>query len=217
LKQLDPSHHLINVGLALKEFSREAGPLLPNFNTLPTPYLPKPISLNRIMAIPTAVVAVSLILVLAMTIKSAGESIELAQNQLYTNNFIIEKKQAQKKQLTEEIAAAEQQMANFEASRKNFISILNNFNVNGERINKDLKAILDNQIDEFVIDSVSHSGSNLAVNGWAVSEQEVLQYVRKISTTGRFGEITINHLQRVINTEEGVEFMQYALNIELKG
>jgi type IV pilus assembly protein PilM len=222
LKQLDPSHHLVNVGLALKEFSREAGPLLPNFNTLPTPYLPKPISLNRIMAIPAAVTAVSLILLLAMTIQNAGESIESAQNQLSTNNFIIDKKQAQKKQMMEEIAVAEQQLAKYEKNREKFIAVLNSFNTHGEKINKDLKAILDNQIDEFVINTIAHSGSHLTVNGCADSEQEVLEYVRKIYSTGRFSEITITNLLRSEGEEEEAEeeeedTMLYSLNIRLKG
>jgi len=218
LKQLDPSHHLVNVGLALKEFPREAGPLLPNFNTLPTPYLPKPISLNRIMAIPTAVVAASLIILLAMMIQNAGASIESAQVQLTSNNFIIEKKQAQKNQMIEDVAAAEQKLINFESARSNFISILNRFNANGEKINKDLKAILDNQIDEFVINSISHSGSHLTVNGWADSEQEVLEYVRKIYGTGRFSEITISNLSRNAGEDdEDEDIMRYSLNIRLKG
>ncbi len=216
LKQLDPSHHLVNVGLALKEFSREAGPLLPNFNTLPAPYLPKPISLNRIMAIPAAVSAISLIILLTVTIQNAGGSIESAQNQLASNNFIIEKKQAQKNKLTEEIAAAEQKLVSFEAARENFTSILNKFNANGQKINKDLKAILDNQIDEFVINAISHSGTHLTVNGWADSEQEVLEYVRKIYGTGRFNEITISNLSRNTGAEDEA-IMQYLLNIKLKG
>ena len=59
LKQLDPSPYLVNVGLALKELTGEAGPLLPNFNTLPEPYQPKPVSLTRILAVPAAGLAIA--------------------------------------------------------------------------------------------------------------------------------------------------------------
>ncbi len=205
LKQLDPSHHLVNVGLALKEMAREAGPLLPNFNTLPSPYLPKPISLNRIMAIPAAIVAVSLIALLGTTIQDAAASIESANFQLSSNNFLIQKKQDQKKELTQEIAAAEQQLASYEATKVNFIAALNTINTNGDNINDDIEAVVDNQIDEFEINSISHSGDQLSVDGWAESEEEVMEFVRKLDATGRFSEITISSLSRGTESEESEE------------
>ncbi len=225
MKQLDPSHHMVNVGLALKEYSREAGPLLTNINTLPSPYLPKPISLNRIMAIPAAVAAVGLIVLLGTTIQNASVSIEAAQNQVDSNNLIIQKKQGQKNHLIDEIAVAEQKLASLDATHKNFIAALGTFAKNGDKINKDLSAIVDNQIEDFVLLGISHSGSNLVVQGWAESEQEVMEYVRKIDATGRFSEITISNLSRDetdgededsggINEDEST--MLYALNIRLQ-
>jgi len=196
LKQLDPSHHLVNVGLALKEMGREAGPLLPNFNTLPSPYLPKQISLNRILAIPAAVVAVSLIAVLVITIQDAAANIESVNYQLNSNNILVHKKQEQKKELTQEIATAEQQLASYEAAKVDFMAALNTINTNGDNINKDIEAVVDNQIDGFEINSIEHSNNYLNVSGWAESEEEVLEYARKLDATGRFSEITISSLSR---------------------
>lgn len=215
LKQLDPSHHLVNVGLALKEFTREAGPLLPNFNTLPTPYLPQPISLNRIMAIPAAAVAVGLIILLAMTTQDSAANIELAHTQLDSTTALLQKKQAQKKDLSQSIAAAEQKLASTEATRTSFTDALNSFNVNGEYLNDDLLATVDNQIDDFVLNNIVHSGDYLAINGWAQSEQEVLEYARKLYTTGRFQEITISSLSRE-TSDNTTDTMRYSLNINLR-
>jgi len=215
LKQLDPSHHLVNVGLALKEFTREAGPLLPNFNTLPAPYLPPPISLNRIMAIPAAAVAVGLIILLTMMIQDSAASIELAHTQLDSTTALLQKKQAQKKDLAQNIAAAEQKLAGTEATRTGFTNALNSFNANGEKLNGDLLATVDNQIDDFVLNSIAHSGAYLSVNGRAESEQEVLEYARKLYTTGRFDEITISSLYRE-SSDNTTDTMRYSLNIRLR-
>lgn len=236
LKQLDPSHHLMNVGLALKVMTREAGPLLPNFNTLPSPYLPKPISMNRILAIPAAVVAVSLIALLVLTIQGAAAAIESANFQLNSNNTLVQKKQEQKKELTEEIAAAEQKLASYESGRVSFITALNTINTNGDNINDDIEAVVDNQIDEFEINNIDHSNNHLTVSGWAESEEEVLEYARKLYSTGRFSEITITNLSRGLESEESEEEedegggeeesgseeddntkMQYSLGIKLGG
>lgn len=224
LKQLDPSHHLVNVGLALKKSTGEAGPLLPNFNTLPAPYLPKPISLNRIMAVPAAAAAVSLIILLGMTIQDAGASIESALNQLDTNNFLIQKKQAQKNQLTQDSAAAEQKLAAIKAAHMNFTAALNTFNTKGDRVNNDLEAAVDNQVDDFEVYSISHTGTHMIINGWAESEQEVMEYVRKLDATDRFREITISSLSRQAVEDEGDsgdegdedDIMLYSLDIQLK-
>jgi type IV pilus assembly protein PilM len=202
LKQLDPSHHLANVGLALKVMTREAGPMLPNFNTLPSPYLPKPISLNRIMAIPVGIVAISLVVLLGTTIQDAAAGIESVNEQLTTNNFLIEKKQEQQKQLNQEIAAAEQQLASYEATKAQFMAAQNTIDANGDKINNDIEAIVDNQIDEFEINTISHAGNYLAVTGRAESEVEVMEYVRKLDDTGRFSEITISNLSRETSEEE---------------
>ena len=94
--------------------------------------------------------------------------------------------------------------------------------------NDDIKAIVDNQIDEFTIRNISHAGTSLSVNGWAESEEEVMQYARKLDATGRFSEITISSLSRT-EASEGEEeeeeeeeseedtddIMMYAINIRL--
>ena len=219
-KQLDPSHHLVNVGLALKEIIREAGPLLPNFNTLPEPYQPKPISVNRILAIPASAVAVGLIVVLAMTIQNAAASIDTVQTQLNSSNFLLEKKQAQKKELGESVAALEQRIAGAETARKNFIAALETFNKNGDRMDNDLQATVDSVINDLDLGIINHSGTQVSLSGNAVTEQEVLKYVRKLDATGRFSEITIGNLNRVEGSgEEGASdnsSMTFTLSIKLK-
>jgi type IV pilus assembly protein PilM len=219
-KQLDPSHHLVNVGLALKEITREAGPLLPNFNTLPVPYQPKPISMHKILAIPASAAAVGLIVVLAMTIQSAAANIETIQNQLSSNEFLLEKKQAQKKELSQSIAALEQKIADTEAARRNFTLALESFNAKGDRIDNDLQATVDNVINDLALGNISHTGSQVSLTGQADSEQEVLKYVRKLQATDRFSEITISSLTRVeTSTAEGAtdnNSMIFSLSIKLK-
>jgi outer membrane protein assembly factor BamA len=59
----------------------------------------------------------------------------------------------------------------------------------------------------------------VSLSGNAVSEQEVLKYVRKLDATGRFSEITISNLNRVATEEEGASdngSMTFSLNIKLK-
>jgi len=216
MKQLDPSHHLINVGLALKELTKEAGPLRPNFNTLPIPYQPKQISMNKLMAIPATAAAVGLIVLLAMTVRDASASIEMVQNDLQMTNFLLEKKQAQKNKLLKEITAAEGKLSTIEEQRVDFTTALTIVNDDGDRINGDMVAAVDNRVDDFYVNSISHSGTQLSINGAAESEQEVMVYVRELYKTDRFAEITISNLSRSVASDNSTEIMSYALAVRLK-
>jgi type IV pilus assembly protein PilM len=191
LKQLDPSHYLVNVGLALKEAGREASPSLPNFNTLPVPYQPKQVPLNWLLAVPAAGAAIGIVVMLVMTVQNAAADIEAVQNQLNTTQFMLEKKQADKKELLQAITEKEQQIAGTEAAYGVYTNALKIMNRTGDLIDTDLKAAVDNIVDNFHLEAIAHSGSEINITGSADSEQEVLEYVRKLDATGRFSEITI--------------------------
>jgi type IV pilus assembly protein PilM len=216
LKQLDPSHHLVNVGLALKELVKEAGPLLPNFNTLPLPYQPKQIPRDRLMAVPAAAVAVGLVVLLVFTVQNAAAKIENDQYTLESTNQRLEQRQSQKKELKESIAAMEKTVSGLEASRNKFIAALDSMNNKGELMNGDLNATVDNVVTDLELYSISHTGDQLALNGQALTEQEVMNYVRKLQDTERFSEITISNLSRIVASDNGTDFMNYSLAIKLK-
>jgi type IV pilus assembly protein PilM len=217
LKHLDPSHHLVNVGLALKEITREAGPLLPNFNTLPAHYLPKQLSLNRIMAVPMTAAAGGLIILLAMTVQNASANIETARVQLESTNLVLEKRQAERKELTGTVTTMQAQLAAIEAERQGFSVILENLTGNGDLMNNDLNATVDNVITDLGLDNIGHNGEGVSLKGSAASEQEVMEYVRKLTDTGRFNEITIANITRVgAASENETERMDFALTLDVK-
>ncbi len=216
LKQLDPSHHLVNVGLALKELDKEAGPLLPNINILPLPYQPKQIPRGRLMAVPAAAMAVGLVVLLVLTVQNAAAKIEKDQNTLELTTLQLEQKQAQKKVLNESIAVMEQQLSGIETARDNFIAALESMNTKGELMNGDLNATVDNVVADLKLTGINYSGDLLLLTGQASTENEVMQYVRKLQDTGRFSEVTITGLVRVVDEETTTEYMKYSLALRLK-
>jgi type IV pilus assembly protein PilM len=216
LKQLDPSHHLANVGLALKELVKEAGPSLPNFNTLPLPYLPKQIPRGRLIAVPAAVAAVGIVILLVFIVQNAAAKLEKDQVTLESTRMRLEQKQAQKKELKESIAVMEKQVSDLEASRNAFIAALDTLNHQGELMNGDLNATVDNVVTDLELYSIDHVTDQLLLTGQALTEQEVMQYVRKLQDTGRFSEVTISSLVRMTESENATESMSYSLALKLK-
>jgi Tfp pilus assembly PilM family ATPase/Tfp pilus assembly protein PilN len=215
VKQLDPSHHLTNIGLALKEVSKGSGPLVPNFNTLPTPYQPKQIPRERLMALPAAAAAVGLIALLVITVQSTAADIDWAKSQLESTQFVLEKKQAQKKETTTSIAQLESQLASTKAMRSKYVAALETMSTMGNSMNNDLSAVVDNMVTDLEVNSIGHSGERVDLSGKADSEQEIFKYVRILQDTGRFEEITISNITRDGASENAT--MRYTLALRLEG
>jgi type IV pilus assembly protein PilM len=214
-KHLDPSHYLVNVGLALKESIKEARPLLPNFNTLPEPYQPKHVSIGRLLAMPAACIAIAIVIMLAMTVQNAAAEINTAQNQLDNTKFILEKKQNDKKTLVQSIADTQQQISNTEQAYQVYANALKSLNRTGNLMNTDIKTTVDDVVYGLSLGTLSHNGSQITINGKADSEQQVLQYVRNLDASDRFSEITINSIR--LNENEDETYVEYSLTCVLKG
>jgi type IV pilus assembly protein PilM len=217
LKQLDPSHHLVNVGLTLKEMVKEAGSFSPNINVLPIPYQPKQISINRLMAVPATAIAIGLLILLGMNVREAAANLESVHNELSANQAALDKRTAQKKDLTNKIAAAESNLAGIDASMKSYTAALKSITGTGKKMNEDLNTTLENIVSDMDFENLTMTGDSITLGGKAVSEQEVFEYVRKLSNTGRYKEITIANLTiDETLTEDELPKFSYTLNMKLK-
>ena len=216
VKQLDPSHHLTNVGLALKEMPGDAGPSLANINALPAPYQPKPISRTRILAVPAAAAAAGLVVLLVIMVQGAAAKIEQDQATLDSTRLLLEQKQAQKIELMGDIEATQASLAEIEVLHDTFITALDSLTDQGLLMNGDLNATVNNVVTNLELHRISHEGDQLMLTGEAVTEAEVLQYVRSLQLTGRFAEITISNLTRnTPSSENESEYMSYSLALRL--
>jgi type IV pilus assembly protein PilM len=216
VKQLDPTHHLTNVGLALKEMPSEAGPSLSNFNTLPAPYLPKQIPRGRLLAVPAAVAAVGVIALLVIMVQNAAAKIDQEQLTLDSTRLLLEQKQAQKVELRANIEILEESVAQIGNLRDSLVVALDSLTDKGLLINGDLNATVNNVVTGLELFRIVHEGDQLMLSGEAATEAEVMQYVRNLQLTSRFSEITIANIARNTPSDnETTEYMSYSLALKL--
>jgi type IV pilus assembly protein PilM len=221
LKYLEPAPYMVNAGLALKEMPKISRPLLPDFNTLPIPYLPKHISVNKLMAIPAAACAAGVLILLAISVQGAAANISNLQNQLDTAKFLIAKGQAQKLAITEKISALEQNKAGAESEYDTYSAALRKLTTTGNIMNTDLNAAVDNIQTGLRVTSLSLNDSQIAISGSADNEEEIFRFVRDLTSTGRFEEITIGSIETTIEEAENDEELatiscDYSLSCRLK-
>ena len=175
---------------------------------------PKQISMNRLMAVPVAAIAIGLIVVLGITIQGAAANISDLQSQLETTSHIVEKRQALKNELTGSIEELKNQLAGIEASQDSYIIAYDSIAESGDSLNNDLVAAVDNMVEDLALSGISHT-SGLNITGYALSEEEILTYVRNLDASGRFAEITITNLNRP-ETENETPRMNFNLALRLK-
>ena len=205
LKQLDASHYLVNVGLALKELPGEAAKLSPNFNVLPAPYQPKQVSMNQVLAVPATAIAIAIMVIMVMTVQNTAADIDSLSTQAVSNNFTLEKNQAQKKVFINSISELQATINAADSQYSIYTNAYILINRTGDLMNTDLRTTVANVVDDLFLKSLIHSSGQISIDGTAATEQEVLEYVRKLLATGRFDEITIANITREESSEEGGE------------
>lgn len=215
LKQLDASHYLVNVGLTLKEMPKEARPLLPNINVLPAPYQPKKVSMNQVLAVPAIALAIALVVMMIMTVQDTAAKITSLNNQVMTNNSTIEKNITQKKILMRSISDLQATIAVIDYQYSMYANAYVKMNKTGDLMNTDLYTTVDKVENELELDTLTHSGSQIAIEGYAVSEKPILDYVNKLLSTDRFDEITIVNITRnVIDAAGSGEIITYLFSLK---
>ncbi len=196
-KNFDLNHYLVNVGLTLKELEKEAGPLIANLNTLPVPYRTKPISVTRVLAVPSAAAVLILIVGGVLVIQTTSSNIAATQDQLTNTTHILEQKQAMKKELNAEIAEIENKIATAETKHGTISEALNILDDTGDVTNGDLLVTTASLLSSINLTSVTHSTAQLTISGKAPNEDDILAYARALDNSGRFTEITVASIRRV--------------------
>jgi len=214
-KQLDPSHYLVNVGLTLKELPRESGSLLANINTLPGDYLPKPMSRDRLLAIPAAVAAIGVVVAFIFIIQNTAGNIKATNEEIDANNFIITKKQAEKQKILENIDVLEEQIADLEIINDSFTIAYETISLSSDVVNDDINAVVDNVISGIELGSIAHGGNALHIVGSSPTEKEILEYARNLDETNRFDEVVVTAIKENSNSE--AQEQKYNLTLKLKG
>jgi len=203
---LDPSHYMANIGLVLKKLSseKEAGPLVANLNVLPVAYQPEPISLIRVIALPSVAIAIGLLALLLLRVQSASADITSMGGRLDITNQLLQQRLLQRQELMENIAELEKKIAEAEASRDNFTLALESLEKQNNGVNGNLEIAVNSLPSTISLGSISQADSILTINGRSPSEEEVLSYLRNLDASGRFSEITLTSIKRIEG--EGMDF-----------
>ena len=203
---LDPNRYMVNIGLALKELppEKETEFSVANLNALPTPYQPKPLSLIKVFALPSATMTLGLLVLMAILTQGASADIASMRGQLDATNQLLQQKLSQRQEVVGNIAELEKKIAEAGASCDNITTALDSLERQIIGINGDLGETISSLPSTLSLTSISHASSTMTLNGRSPSEAEILSYLRNLDASGRFSEITFTSVRRIEG--EGVDF-----------
>ena len=186
------------MGLVLKKTAptNGSGLLANELNVLPAIYQPEPISLTRILVVPSAVVAVSLLLFLALMIQNTTADTAEMRSQLDTTNQLLQQKMAQKQKYTDAIAGFQQKINSAEASGGNFALAVSKLETQSEAVNGNLETTVNRLPETVSLSGISQTQNSLTLRGQAQSEEDILSYLRELEASERFSSIIITSLTR---------------------
>jgi type IV pilus assembly protein PilM len=198
-EQLDPSHYMVNIGLALKELwpERKAEASVVNLNALPTPYQPKPVSWVKVIAIPIIIAVVAGIAPLLMTVQSGYANIDSIRDQLDMTTQLLRRKQSERQELRNGIVELEEQVAEAEAARDNFTAAIDSLGKEGGGVEHNLHVATTALPSTINLAIINHTEDTVTISGKSPSEVEILQYAQTLDDSGLFTEVLIASIRRV--------------------
>ncbi|MFH1169531.1 MAG: pilus assembly protein PilM [Chloroflexota bacterium] len=210
--RLDPTHYMVNIGLALKELD-EHSPSVVNANALPVPYRAKPIPWAKLSVLPGTVIVIGLLIMLTVLMRSTSASNDKIRLQLDADNLLIKQKQQLKEDLTKSIDNLEKQLAGAKATRDTFTTARQSIEDDGDLIDGDLMATVANLFQSVVLSRINHTGKSLNIQGSAPSEVEILSYARNLKASGRFAKVLVSS----IRLGQSGDSMDFTLILETGG
>jgi len=160
---------------------------------LPTPYQANRPSLTKVLAIPSAAIAIGLLVFLVMVIQQASADTDLLQRQLDSMNQEVSQKQA----LTVDISKLGRQVSDTEVLLDNFTTALSNLDKQSNGVNGNLKMTMSSLPGNMSLKRIDYANNMLIITGRSPSEKGVLSYLDKLNSSGKFAEITISNMTRI--------------------
>ncbi len=225
LEQIDATRYMVNITMATKasKSSLEITFSIADMNLLPAPYLPKPVSLTKVIGIPGAAVVAGLVIPMVLMIQSTSSSIAAKQAELDSTSQVISQRTMQKLELTKSITDLQNKLTAAQNDFGTLSSALNSITNRQEYVRGDLRLVLGSLTPSVTLNTISESEGTVTLSGTAPNKQDIytyagaiLQYARTLDLSDRYTQTLVSSLKTSgAGTEEGVEgTLEFTLTFE---
>ncbi|MDO8715215.1 MAG: PilN domain-containing protein [Dehalococcoidales bacterium] len=196
-----PGQYMANISLASRGIvsGGKSYPSPININALPSKYKPKGISLVNVIGLPLIAILASGIIVLLILIQNVSANITSTQTNLAAAEQLLKQRTSQRIVLTNNITRLEKQLSDNKVKLSQFTAAGASLDQQTTGLNRDLTITLTALPKSIILKSIAHADNLLTVAGQAPNEKEILTYVRNLSGSGIFADITVTSIIRNID------------------
>jgi type IV pilus assembly protein PilM len=200
LDGFNDTHYMVNIGLALKSIrlSKRQEVLVTNLNIIPAVYLPKPKSLAKMFIIPVLLLGIGLSYMMLKQVQDTAAENALIESQLNAASKTLEKRQAERRKLREEISKLEKEVSLLEKTKKKVSAAEKAFPVRHEVINGNLAVAMESRPEQVSNTLISCSLDLLKLEGTSPTEAEILLYADTLQRSNRFSDLIIDVVERIV-------------------
>lgn len=181
---LDASHYMANMGLALQRISlkKKTGATAITLNALPTVYQTKAVSLINVLAIPSIVVAISLLVFASLFALNISDDITSINTRLNSTNQLLQQKESQRQQLSE----LQKKVSGLTASQDSLTSFLDTLSEQAKATEGDLAAAIAGLPPGISLSSIRYTADALTITAKSPNEKQILSYSTNLDTSSQF-------------------------------
>lgn len=208
----DPSDFMVNIGLALKKLRRErddANFSVVNFNALPEVYLPKGVSVTRIVNRVGIILGICLLIGMGLMVRSKAEYTSTLRSQLSSVQSRTTTEINRMKTLQDQVKQVGTQLAPVAARAGVFDTMLTSLRVGRDQMSTELIDIVNLVPTELYLTDVDHAGNSIKVSGVAHTGDEVFGYAKDLRD--KFGDAIISSVKERLNESGFVEAYEFEL------
>jgi len=220
---------MVNIGLALKELTRERGGgnfSVINLNTLPEVYRPKRIALSRILVPVGIIIGLGILVSMGYLVQQGSAQTETLRSQVEASerplaqpNKDIAAIKAQIKQTEPQIKPIETQIGQVTATTAVFTSTRDSLTTGRNKVDADLDKIVALLPSEVDLTAVNHTAEGITITGLAPDEDYIFKYTRALRESGGMSSLIISSItleEVTSDEEEGVYKYKYNFKLLLK-
>jgi Tfp pilus assembly PilM family ATPase len=167
-----------------------------NLNVLPPAYLPKTISIARVLALPVLAVAVVLLGFMSMLYFSLADAVTTMDAQLENTNKLLLERKLEAKRLSKDITALEGETATILTRLEEIDDMATSFARQHTISNNNLSFALDYLPHDVYLGGISLTENTMTLSGWGENEDTIIYYGNLIDNAIPASEVIVSSLVR---------------------
>jgi len=193
----NPQEFLANIAVSRQETAsiwKDIPASALSLNMLPEKYRIHTLKWTRVLPVPAGIILAGITIPLLISILGAADNIAAARSQLENTRQVLAAKQSEKLELKQTVKSLEEKLGVVTMEVNNAANLVTTLENAAAATDNDTQTIITNLTEDITLDAMNMTAQSITVNGAGQDSAAVLDYARRLQSTGLFTAIIIDDL-----------------------